>query len=279
MQFLHKAVNPFAMKQLLLLCFSCLITASLYAQTPQGINYQAVARDGDGALLTDQMVDVTFSIRPAAGGNAIYAEDHALMTNAYGLFTAVIGEGTAVTGVFAEIDWSVAYELGINIDGTDLGFVPFQSVPYALGVAPRSNTIAIPASVFSPNNNEAEFFNSIGNGGVEIRNTNGATVTSVLNAPVQLPSGARIESMTAYFTDNSEAELRIWLAKEFFISGFAITAEIRTTGNEAGVRQESINFNHTIDNEDGGYYIRVFCSDWNMAGSKLIKGIKLTYSY
>ena len=85
--------------------------------------------------------------------------------------------------------------------------------------------------------------------------------------------------MTAYFTDNSEAELRIWLAKEFFLSGFSITAEIRTTGNEAGVRQETIDFNHTINNEDGGYYIRVFCDDWDLAGTKRMKGVKLTYTY
>lgn len=267
------------MKSLSLLLFAFLFAGGLFAQTPQGINYQAVARDGDGALLAEQMVDVTFSIRPVSGGNSLYVEEHDLMTNAYGLFTAVIGGGAAITGAFADLDWSVAYELGINVNGSDLGFVPFQSVPYALGVAPRQHTVSIPAALFTPNNNEVDFVNSIGNGGAEIRNTNDATITSVLNAPVQFPSGARVTSMTAYFTDNSEAELRFWLAKEFFSNGFAITTEIITTGNETGIRQETINFNHLIDNEDGGYYLRVFCTDWNLAGTKRVKGVKLTYTY
>jgi len=266
------------MKQLLLLFLGCLFAAGLHAQAPQGINYQAVARDGDGALLSDQMADVTFAIRPVTGGNAVYVEDHNLMTNAYGLFTAVIGAGAPVTGDFTDLDWSVAYELGVTVNGTDLGFAPLQSVPYALGVAPQREVISIPAAMFSPNNNSASFRNSLGNGGVEITSTDGAT-TTVLNAPVQLPDGARVETMTAYFTDNSEAELSIWLAKEFFLSSFSVTAEVSTTGNEAGIRQETITVNHVVNNENGGYYLRVFCDNWDLPGTKQIKGVKLTYTY
>jgi hypothetical protein len=267
------------MKQLFLLCIGCLLMTGLYAQTPQGINYQAVARNGDGVLLQDQNVDVTFTIRPATGGNAAYVEGHSLMTNAFGLFTAVIGEGSATTGTFNELDWSQAYELGISVNGTDLGFTPFQSVPYALNVAPRRELIGVPAAVFTTNNEVASFRNSIGSGGVEITSTNGASITSVLNAPVQLPHGAMVESMTVYFTDNSEAELRIWLAKEFYSSGFTIVGEVRTTGNEAGAREETVTINQTINNENGGYYIRVFCDDWNLPGTKRIKGVKIAYTH
>ncbi|WP_169435031.1 hypothetical protein [Neolewinella persica] len=267
------------MKQLFLLCIGCLLMTGLYAQTPQGINYQAVARNGDGVLLRDQNVDVTFTIRLVMGGNAAYVEGHSLMTNGFGLFTAVIGQGTATTGTFDELDWSQAYELGISVNGTNLGFTPFQSVPYALNVAPRRELIGIPAALFSPNNNDASFRNSIGNGGAEITSTNGASVTSVLNAPVQLPHGAVVESMTVYFTDNSEAEMRIWLAKENYSAGFAIIGEVTTTGNESGIREGTVNINHTINNEDGGYYIRVFCDDWNLSGTKQIKGAKITYTH
>lgn len=267
------------MKQLLLLFIGCLLMTGLYAQTPQGINYQAVARDGDGVLLRDQNVDVAFTIRTATGGNVEYVETHNLMTNNFGLFTAVIGGGNATTGTFDELDWSQAYALGISVNGTDLGFTPFQSVPYALNVAPRRELIGIPAAVFTTNNEVASFRNSIGNGGAEITNTNGASVTSVLNAPVQLPHGAQVESMTAYFTDNSEAELRIWLTKEFYSPGFDIVGEVRTTGNEAGVREETVMINRAINNENGGYYIRVFCDDWNLAGTKQIKGVKIAYTH
>ncbi|MEM9258813.1 MAG: hypothetical protein AAGA62_04140 [Bacteroidota bacterium] len=268
------------MKRLhLLLLFFCCGAATLTAQVPQGINYQAVARDGNGDLLSDQNVAITFTLRPAGGGTAVYAEDHSPMTNEYGLFTVVIGQGNRPSTNFAEIDWSEAYELGVSVNGNDLGFTPFQSVPYALAAGPRTHLVSVPAGVFTPNNNTAIFVSSVGNGGTEIRETNGSIVTSVLNAPVQLPHGARVTSMTVYFEDNSTSELRIWLAKEFFASGFSITAEVRTTGNEAGIRSETVALNEVIDNEDGGYYLRVFCDDWDAQGRKAIKGVKLSYIY
>lgn len=266
------------MKQLLLLCIGCLLMTGLYAQAPQGINYQAVARDGDGVLLRGQNVAVTFTIRPAAGTAAVYVEGHNLMTNDFGLFTAVIGAGSATTGVFSELDWSVAYQLGVTVNGTNLGFTPFQSVPYALNVARKGEVVGIPAAAFSPNNNAVAFVNSVGIGGVEITNTSSAVVTSVLNAPVQLPQGAQVESMTVYFTDNSEAELRIWLAKELYSSGFSIAGEVRTTGNESSQREETVILNHIVDNEDGGYFLRIFCDDWTLAGTKRVKGVKIKYN-
>jgi hypothetical protein len=137
----------------------------------------------------------------------------------------------------------------------------------------------VPAAVFTPNNNDALFRSSIGNGGAEITGTNGAIVTSVLNAPLQLPDGALVEEMTVYFEDNSESELRIWLAKEFFAPGFDIVREVTTTGNSAGIRSETVAVNRTIDNDTGGYFIRVFCDDWNATGRKQIKGVKITYTY
>lgn len=267
------------MNRLYLLLVFCCCAASLLAQVPQGINYQAVARDGNGDLLSNQNVAITFSLRPATGGAAVYTEDHALMTNEYGLFAAVIGQGNSPSSVFDELDWSEAYELGVSVNGNNLGFSPFQSVPYALATGPRTHVISVPAGVFTPNNNTAIFVSSIGNGGAEIRATNGASVVSVLNAPVQLPHGARVTSMTVYFEDNSTSELRIWLAKEFFTSGFDVPAEVRTTGNAAGVRNETVALNVTINNENGGYYLRVFCDDWDAQGRKVIKGVKLTYIY
>jgi hypothetical protein len=268
---------------LLLFCF--LLAGSIFAQppgvpqVPQGINYQAVARDGDGNLLANQNIGVIFTLRASGGETAVYAENHSLMTNEYGLFTTVIGQGDTPSSAFDEIDWFSSYDLGVSVNGTNLGFTPFQSVPYALGTAPRRHVIGVPAAVFTPNNNDAQFRSSIGNGGAEITSTNGALVTSILNAPVQLPHGAVVEEMTVYFEDNSESALRIWLAKELYSTGFGIVGEVITVGNSAGIRNETVAVNQTIDNDDGAYYLRVFCDDWDAAGRKQIKGVKITYTY
>lgn len=262
-----------------MLLFCCLLAGSIFAQVPQGINYQAVARDDDGSLMANQNVSVIFTLRPSVGGTAIYSETHSPMTNEYGLFTAVIGQGSAPTSAFNEIDWTAPYEMGVSVNGTDLGFTPLQSVPYALATAPRRHVVSVPAAVFTPNNNTVVFRSSTGTGGAEITATNGAAVTSVLNAPVQLPDGAFVEEMTVYYEDNSVAELRIWLVRENFSSGFDVLAEVLTTGNSVGFRDGTAAVNQSISNNLGGYFLRVFCDDWNATGRKRIKGVKITYTH
>lgn len=263
-----------------LLLFSFLFAAGLFAQVPQGINYQAVARDGDGALLTNQTVDLEINFRPVGDLIAFYTETHQVSTNEFGLFTIVLGAGTPSRATtFEEIDWTVPQELGVTVDGTNLGYTPFQSVPYALGVGPRETILSVPAALFSPNNNAASFSNSTGNGGVTIFSTTGAPATTVLNAPISLPHGAQVTEMTIYYEDASDEELRFWLAKEFFSTGFSIPLEIITQGNESGIRSATMAANVTINNLDGGYYLRVFCTDWDAAGAKRVKGVTVKYTY
>jgi hypothetical protein len=263
---------------LLLLTFT--FSLGLFAQVPQGINYQAVARDGDGALLINQTVDLEIDFRPVGDGAPFYSESHQVTTNEFGLFTLVLGAGNPTgSTAFDEIDWTVPQELGLIVDGTDLGYTPFQSVPYALGVGPRETIVSVPAAVFTPNNNEAAFRSSLGNGSVEVLSTAGTAFTTVLNAPITLPHGAVVTEMTAYFEDASEAQMRFWLAKELFTPGFNIAVDIDTEGNEAGIRKKTVNANVRINNTDGGYYIRVFCTDWNADGAKRVKGVVLKYTY
>lgn len=104
------------------------------AQTPQGIPYQAVARNGN-ALFINQPVTVRYTI--ATLGQAVYQERHTVTTNPYGLFTLVIGTGFPIFGQFDQIEWAVgSYTLKVEIDmGTgfsDVGTSPLMSVPYSL---------------------------------------------------------------------------------------------------------------------------------------------------
>ncbi|MBK9462106.1 MAG: hypothetical protein IPN94_22475 [Sphingobacteriales bacterium] len=82
-----------------LLCF-CVLT---YAQTPQLINYQAVARNESGQPLVDQSVSVRLSVRQSsATGTVQYQETHNYH-QCLGLINLQIGAGTVNIGSFTAI--------------------------------------------------------------------------------------------------------------------------------------------------------------------------------
>lgn len=119
----------------LLLC----ISAFAKAQAPQGVNYQAVIRDGNGNPTVNQNVGIKFTIRNSSS-SVVYAETHTITTNAFGLVNLIIGQGTIVSGTFNSIDWgNGAYNIELAVDNTGgTNYVtmgtpqPFMSVPYAL---------------------------------------------------------------------------------------------------------------------------------------------------
>ncbi|MDC8003370.1 hypothetical protein POV27_04870 [Aureisphaera galaxeae] len=117
-----------------------LATGTIFAQAPQKMSYQAVARDAGGTLITDTAIGVQISILESSGtGTAVYVETHTPTTNANGLFTLEVGDGSVVSGDFTTIDWgSDSYYLKSEIDptgGTSYsieGTHQLLSVPYAL---------------------------------------------------------------------------------------------------------------------------------------------------
>lgn len=96
------------MKKINLLLALLLTTVSL-AQTPQGFNYQATVRDNSGELVVNQNVNFKFNVIQGSQNNdPLYSETHQnISTDDLGQVGLVIGEGTATTGVFSEIDWSL----------------------------------------------------------------------------------------------------------------------------------------------------------------------------
>jgi len=111
----------------------------LSAQTPEGFNYQAVARDSTGAILANKPVSIKFSILTGSiSGSSVYSESHSLSTNQYGLFTAVVGKGGTLSGTFSGIQWgNDAHFLKIELDAGSgsyqhVGTTQLISVPYAL---------------------------------------------------------------------------------------------------------------------------------------------------
>jgi|GEM_PF-2221922 len=124
-----------------LLFISLLLNLFSIAQAPpEGINYQAIARDTAGKAISSSVaLDVKFTIWSApAGGLNLFSEIHSpVSTNSYGLFTLVIGS-TDPTG-FSAIPWALGdkfLEVEIGIVGgsgyTSMGRTQMMSVPYAL---------------------------------------------------------------------------------------------------------------------------------------------------
>ncbi|GAB5410806.1 MAG: hypothetical protein BalsKO_31710 [Balneolaceae bacterium] len=129
------------LKKLTFLAFVLFISTNLYAQVPQGFNFQAMARGTDGIPLINQELGVQVSVLKGSDtGESVYLENHTVITNPVGLIQLVIGEGTPSEGNdFSTVDWaSDNYFVKLEIDpagGTEyeeLGVSRLLSVPYAL---------------------------------------------------------------------------------------------------------------------------------------------------
>lgn len=115
----------------------------LFAQAPQGINYQAVIRNSSGAVLVSTNVTLRMSIlQGTSSGTVAYAEKHSVSTNATGAVNVVIGQGTILSGTFSNINWAngpyfieTAYDVNNSGAYTVLGTQQLMSVPYALYAA------------------------------------------------------------------------------------------------------------------------------------------------
>jgi len=111
-----------------------------FAQAPEGINYQAVIRTTAGNLVTNSTVAIRIQIKQnSASGTVVYAERQSVATSNFGLVNMVIGQGTVLSGTFANINWSTGnYWVSLGVDfanGTnyvDYGSQRLMSAPYAL---------------------------------------------------------------------------------------------------------------------------------------------------
>lgn len=130
------------MKRLLIL-FTLLINEILvYGQSvPPGIPYQAVVRNLDGSVAANVNLTARFTLHQNTTDGAVeFQETHALVSNAQGLVSAVIGQGTAVQSNFSSIVWSnitkfLQVEMDLGSGYVDLGTQQLMSVPFAMYAA------------------------------------------------------------------------------------------------------------------------------------------------
>ena len=129
------------MKKLHITLLTLVVCAtSLFAQTPEKLNYQAIVRNSSDMILANTNIGMQISILEGSdSGTVVYAETQTPTTNASGLVTIEIGTGTVVSGTFNTVDWSGnSYFIKTEIDiaggssYTITGTSQLLSVPYAL---------------------------------------------------------------------------------------------------------------------------------------------------
>lgn len=118
------------------------LTGLTKAQSPQKLSYQAVIRNSGNALVINSNIGMRVSLlQGSATGTMVYQEEYSPLpkSNGNGLVTLEIGTGTAITGTFSSIDWSLGnYFIKIETDPaggsnyTVTGTHQLLSVPYAL---------------------------------------------------------------------------------------------------------------------------------------------------
>lgn len=133
----------------LFVCLGILFMAPvfLWAQSPKAFNYQAIARNQNGEVLTEQTIGMRISIlQTTITGSAIFSERHEAVTNEFGLLSLKIGAGQLLSGSMDDIRWGQQeYFLKIEMDVTggsnyiEMGTSQLLSVPYALH-ATKSDT-------------------------------------------------------------------------------------------------------------------------------------------
>lgn len=137
-------------RTLLTLTLSLFCIVLSFAQSPDLMNYQGVARDASGNILANTPIGLQIEIRQfTSTGTAIFTEAYSVTTNDFGLFNIQIGSVNTTLGA---IDWSNGpYFLETSMDASggttyaSMGTSQLISVPYAL-YAETSGNGGIPGS-------------------------------------------------------------------------------------------------------------------------------------
>lgn len=140
------------MKKLFTILLAVFLTATVWAQSPNKMSYQAVIRNASNNLVTSTAVAMQISIlQGSTGGSAVYVETQTPTTNSNGLVNIELGGGTVVSGNFSTINWANGpyfVKTETDPDGatggiayTITGTSQLLSVPYALYAANAGTAI------------------------------------------------------------------------------------------------------------------------------------------
>ena len=179
--------------RLYLLLISISISSLIsFSQVPQGVNYQAIARESSGDPISSASLQVRFTILSDTLSDIIIWEEihNPVKTDPFGLFSTVVGNGVrqdaSQVPTFGDIDWGVPpiflrthiyYQSQWHLMGTSR----LWSVPYAISAGDLSGSVKklqVAGETTLPD--EALF---------EVKNKNGQTVFAVYSEGVRINVG------------------------------------------------------------------------------------------
>ncbi len=99
---------------LVTILFVCALN-TLYAQTSDYFNYQAVIRSSDGTILQNQEIQVRFTIENE-NETVFFIEEQEVTSDIYGVINISVGEGTVISGSWNTINWENELLLLVAID-------------------------------------------------------------------------------------------------------------------------------------------------------------------
>jgi hypothetical protein len=172
--------------------FSILIFFSFYilsSQTPQGFNYQAIARDASGNQILNANLQVKLAVMGDSLGSTIYWEElfNPVTTNAFGLFTVILGRGTrqatSTVATFQDLNWRVTpvfvrTQIYYPNVWKNMGSSRLWSVPYALS----ANDVTGPLQKLKVTGTTTSMDSAL----FEVKNNTGQTIFAVYNEGVRI---------------------------------------------------------------------------------------------
>nr|MBP6695604.1 hypothetical protein [Saprospiraceae bacterium] len=172
------------------------ITIAVSGQSPTKFRYQAVARDINNQPYANTPLRVKFSIlEGSANGLVRYSEETTVTTSELGVFDAVIGGGTVLSGSMNQVRWDsyeqyIRVEINKSMTGGNyivMGTLQLLSVPYAMfanssgGGGDDSQQLSLSGNELSISNGNSvnlpentQYLNVSGN---ELSITDGNTIT------------------------------------------------------------------------------------------------------
>jgi len=112
--------------------------SSLAQQDTRGFSFQGIARDGSGNVYASQSIALTIYLQN--GSTTVYEEKQSITTDAFGVFSAIIGSGTvqsgtgfaaSISGVDFTKQLNVRIDVTLGTNTTTLVNYALQAVPYA----------------------------------------------------------------------------------------------------------------------------------------------------
>ena len=273
------------MKKFITLLLFLTTTLTLSAQVPQAICYQAVATDTRGNELVSQSIKVRISIlKGSIAGSEEWVEVHSVLTDGFGLFDLMLGNGSRVSGTqttFNNIKWgSDKYYLKVEMDitgGTNyilMGTNQMVSVPYALyadksGSAAMADSARIALTAITANNalsanfaltarrsDTAQFAwlaDSSRRANTAISAQTAITANTAISAQTAVSAQTAITAqmaITANTARRSDTATFAWLADSSRRANTAISAQTAVSAQTAISAQTAVTAQTALDDRD-----------------------------